>query len=48
MRCVYLGRGSVVVQSGQAGEVLFGDGWSGLGGDQTVGVRRVSNHQNLV
>lgn len=44
---VYLGAGSVVVQSGQTGEVLFGDGWSRLGGDQTVGVRRVSNHQDL-
>lgn len=43
----YLGAGSVVVQSGQAGEVLFGDGWSRLGGDQTVGVRWVSNHQDL-
>ena len=36
-----------MVQSGQAGEVLFGDGWSRLGGDQTVGVRWVSNHQDL-
>lgn len=43
----YLGAGSVVVQSGQAGEVLFGDGRSRLGGDQAVGVRWVSNHQNL-
>lgn len=44
---MYLGAGSVVVQSGQAGEVLFRDGWSRLGGDQTVGVCGVSNHQNL-
>lgn len=36
-----------MVQAGQAGEVLFGDGWSRLGGDQTVGVGRVSDHQNL-
>lgn len=44
---MYLGAGSVVVQSGQAGEVLFRDGWSRLGGDQTVGVCGVSNHHNL-
>lgn len=44
---MYLGAGSVVVQSGQAGEVLFRDGWSRLGGDQTVGICGVSNHQNL-
>lgn len=43
----YLGTGSVVVQTGQAGEVLLGDGRSRLGGDQTVGVRRVPHHQNL-
>lgn len=36
-----------MVQAGQAGEVLFGDGWSRPGGDQTVGVGRVSDHQNL-
>jgi len=44
---VYLWGGSVVVQSGQAGEVLLRDRWSGLGRNQTVCVCWVSNHQNL-
>lgn len=37
----------VVVQTGEAREVLFGDGGSGLGRNQTVGVGRVSHNQNL-
>lgn len=37
----------VVVQTGEAGEVLFGDGGSRLGCNQTVGVGRVSYNQNL-
>lgn len=44
---MHLGAGSVVVQAGQAGKVLFGDRWSRLGGDQTVGVCWISDHQNL-
>lgn len=36
-----------MVQPGQAGEVLLRDGWSRLGGNQAVGVGRVSHHQHL-
>lgn len=43
----HLRASSVVVQTGEAGEVLFGDGGSRLGCNQTVGVGRVSHNQHL-
>lgn len=39
-----LGSGPVMVQTGQAGEVLLGNGGSRFGCDQTVGVGWVSNN----
>ena len=43
----HLGASSVVVQTGEAGEVLLGDGGSRLCCNQTVGVGWVSYNQNL-
>lgn len=43
----HLRASSVVVQTGEAGEVLFGDGGSRLGCNQTVGVGRISHNQHL-
>lgn len=37
----------VVVQTGEAGEVLFGNGGSRLGSNETVGVGRVPHDQHL-
>ena len=42
-----LGAGPVVVQTGEAGEVLFRDGRSRLCSDQTVSVGRVPHNQHL-
>ena len=44
---MYLGSGPVVVQAGEAGEVLLGKGGSRLGGNQAVGVGWVPHHQDL-
>lgn len=39
--------GPVVVQTGQAGEVLLRNGGSRFGGDQTVGVGWVTDNKHL-
>lgn len=47
VRGLYLRASPVVVQTGEAGKVLFGDRGSRLGCNQTVGVGRVSHNQHL-
>lgn len=47
VRGPYLRASPVVVQTGEAGKVLFGDRGSRLGCNQTVGVGRVSHNQHL-
>lgn len=44
---MHLRASPVVVQTCEAGEVLFRDGGSTLGCNQTVGVGRISYNQHL-
>lgn len=37
-----------MVQAGQTGEVLLGDGWGGLGSNQAVGVSWVAHNKDLI
>lgn len=42
-----LGLGAVVVEAGEGGEVLAGDGRGGLHGDEAVGVGGVADNEDL-
>lgn len=43
----YLGLGTILIETGEAGEVLFWDGWSTTTGYQAIGIGWVPNNKHL-